>query len=67
MSYLLLRLKSWLEKDVISAGPNQSLSEPPHQPSSNEDSSTAKGQKLTKQCFLPPRHWFFTQSWQYQN
>ena len=35
-----------------------------HRPSSTEDSSTAKEQKLTKQCFLP--HWFSTQSSQYQ-
>ena len=35
-----------------------------HRPSSTEDSSTAKEQKLTKQCFLP--HRFSTQSSQYQ-
>ena len=37
-----------------------------HQPSSTNDSSTAKGQKLTKQCFLPPPLWFSAQSSQYQ-
>ena len=36
----------------------------PHRPSSTEDSSTAKEQKLTKQCFL--QHRFSMQSSQYQ-
>ena len=35
-----------------------------HRPSSTEDSSTTKEQKLTKQYFLP--HRFYTQSSQYQ-
>ena len=39
------------------------LAASPHRPSSTKDSSTAKEQKLTKQCFLP--HRFHTQSSQY--
>ena len=35
-------------------------------PLSTDDSSTAKKQKLPKQCFLLPPHWFSTQSSQYQ-
>ena len=39
---------------------------PPHHHSSINDSSTAKEQKLRKQCFLPSPHWFWPQSSQYQ-
>ena len=42
------------------------LSAPSHHSSSTEDSSIAKEQKLTKQCFLPPHHRFSTHSSQYQ-
>ena len=44
--------------------PKIRLTASPHRPSSTGDTSTAKEQKLTKQCFLP--HWFYTQSSQYQ-
>ena len=43
------------------------LSATPHHPSPIDDYSTVKEQKLTKQCFLPPRRQFFAQSSQYQN
>ena len=44
--------------------PKIRLTASPHRPSSSEDSSTAREQKLTKQCFLP--HRFSTQTSQYQ-
>ena len=40
---------------------------PPDNPSPTDDLNIAKEQKLTKQCFLPPSHQFYTQSSQYQN
>ena len=46
--------------------PQIRLSAPLHHPSSTEDSSTTKEQKLTKQYFLPPPHRFSAQNSQYQ-
>ena len=42
------------------------LSAPPHDPSFNDDSTTAKEQKFTNLFFLSSPHRFSTQSTQYQ-
>ena len=65
--YCIVSVKILAERRYEFSSPLIRLFAPPHNPSPMDDHSSAKEQKLTKQCFLLPLHCSFTQSSQYRN